>query len=145
LTLVVTYYLKLRADRYNELLGPLGNLGFKVLRAEDTSSTAVQNNPTELVCSKNFADDEISKSLDNYTFLQNLDGIDTVLVMPEQKKSKKMLIPFSISSTITFLVIMGALYQVIENVTASDILLIAGIPTVVTFMSQLLYGYFKGN
>jgi len=145
LTLVVTYYLRIRVDRYTELLGPLENLGFKVYRAEDMSSTAVHNNPTEIVCFRNFADDEISKSLDSYNFLQNLDGVETVLAMPEQKKSKKMLVPISISSGITFLMIMGALYQVLENVTASDILLIAGIPTAVTFMSQLLYAYFKGT
>lgn len=145
MTLLAQYYLKIDPAKYPEILGVLKNLEFEIKNAEDVTKTAITNNPNGIVCFKNFPDDQIYRSIDTNNFLHTIDGVTTVLFMPTQKKSKTHLIPISLSTAVTFLLIIGAIYKIKSEPSIEDILLIAGIPTAVTFLSQILFRYFKGS
>lgn len=138
----LTYYLEIDPNHYFEILSALQSYNFSVSDLRP-ARTPIEGNPDSILCTQTVSNDQIHKGLEYVSVFLNIPGIISVIPMPRQRITWKDIVPISVSTAITFLVTLSALYQLVETPSIQNILTISGIPTAVTFLAQLLYRFLK--
>jgi len=142
LVVILIFYLEIDPSKYPEIIGVLKTAHFSISNLQDNPAPAM-GNPNSILCTKKVPNDQAHKGLEFVNSFQTITGINRIIPMAESKKAWADLIPIGISTTITFLVTINALYRLVEEPTTEQIFFIVGVPTGVTFLSQVLYRILK--
>ena len=124
--------------RRENIITSLKTLGFEVLAQRDSQGNIMP----DLTCKITIPDDDSQRTAHTCSSIFNLDGVDKVNIFYELQgekfwSRKNPLLPMVISTVVTLLTITTAIQQLNPHLTGYDYFNLAGIPSIVTFLSQL--------
>lgn len=142
-----TFSVYIKPQYYNDVHFTLNESGFTV----KTSAQDIPENekgsslPKFLICIKTAQ--TAADALNSQNFVLGIRGVEDVLPMydPIKEKSpwyKSGIIPISISSIVTLILIYSVIESLPLKMTFFDILRAASIPVIGTFLTQILFKYF---
>jgi hypothetical protein len=139
-----TFSVYIKSQNYDEVVSALKGQEFEV-KAEAVESETKTSNTKLIVCSRNAQSP--AEALNYEAHIDSFKGIDHVIPMFDNVKEelrwyKKPIIPIAISSIITLLIVYQAIVNPPQPEDSVGILITIGIPTIVTFLTQLGYRYF---
>ena len=137
---LVKFYIRLDPNRLGQIKTIVEGFSFKV---KPLTNYAIPTATDGIMCEKIFSDNDALKAIDNERSLGFIDGVRTVIIMWDKVESKKALIPILISSGVIFGTIYGITYKFSPDLPFWSIFVLAGIPSIISFFSQLSYKFFK--
>lgn len=140
-----TFSVYIKSQNYDEVVSALKGQEFEVKTEAVESETNKIPNTKLIVCSRNAQSP--AEALNYEAHIHSFKGIDQVIPMFDNVKEelrwyKKPIMPIAISSIITLLIVYQAIVNPPQPEDSVGILITIGIPTIVTFLTQLGYRYF---
>jgi len=135
-----------KSQNYQEVISALQGQEFEVkTEAVESESNKTANTTKLIVCSR--PAQTCAEALNYEAHIFSFKGIDNVIPMFDNVKEelrwyKKPIIPIAFSSIITLLIVYQAIINPPQPEDYGGILITIGIPTIVTFLTQLGYRYF---
>lgn len=135
----ITFILTTKSEQVEHVISNLKRIsGMDVM--ED------QNKKGDIVCVYTVTDDDVKDAVHTCDSIYKL-GVDSVRIFtktqplpdpipPTNLEKLKPFIPMICSTLVTFFLVFGAVYETLKNWTWVDMFILAGIPSVVTFLSQ---------
>ncbi len=136
----VVYIIRVRADNVDEIKLIIEEFQFNTKQEKDNLPA---HNIQTLKVNKEFHVDDLDRALDLFQVLRGNTGVEQIAPIFVPTKSKKYIIAIVSSSIATFLSILGAAYGIAPETSHYNLLIVSGLPALVTFLSQLVYRYLR--
>jgi len=140
MTVKITFLMRTPKEKYDDVISNIQRIDGLELK-EDTGKKG------NIICSVKVPDGNAERTANICGSMCNIEGVDSIQIfvstMPDKKTEKvnnwMPYIPMILSSTVTFFMIFSVLITLEKDTDPLEVFKLAGIPTIVVFLSQLGY------